>query len=125
MRYDIWTTDQDLSESSFTDVYLLSGSKKFIHEAVWNLNRDDVIVKLIVDNEEFFYFNLEELSKDFKFDTNKHEAGFTFGIQEYDNDRWVYKPSHPIEIVDHFKIQMKATKNNATLYRGITGWRKR
>lgn len=125
MKYEQWTGDQNLDNGSFIDVYILSGSRKIVHEAVWNLNRNDVVVKLIVDNEEMFNFDLDELSKDYKFDTSKHEAGFTFGIQEYDNNRWVYKPSHPVEITEHFKIQMKATKNNAALYRGITGWRAR
>jgi hypothetical protein len=121
MKYDIWTNEQQLNDVTYTDVYTLSGSRRLLHEMIWNVNKNDIIVRCVVDTETVFTFDLQVLSQDFKL--GKTEK--MFSVWEYDSNRWVFCPKHPIIITDHLTIQMISTKDTSTVHRGMTSWRAR
>ena len=126
-KYTMWSADQTLTTASYTTVW--SGNsdtyvKGAFYEAIWQLNSDKILIQVIVNSITILDLDLEELSNDFKLESNGI-SNLVFSLQKYGTQRWIFRPPSPIRIDKNSSVSIKMkvkTGNDKLLVRGLSVW---
>ena len=135
VRYDKWPNVTNNLDNTYEDVYVATtGSNGYpiaFLDAIFQLNSDNIDMRVYVDGDLCGEFDFEELKDDFKLSSNGDSssggggAGPRFGIVEYSSNRWHFQPLIPITAKAEFKIQMRSQSGTKKLYRGLSTIRTR
>lgn len=112
----------------FQTVYVLSGSQQIFHNAVWHADSVNYTMQALVDGQEIFNLDFQELDSEFRLaaiktrDTANIQTNFD--IIRYDTNRWLWKPADAFEFNISMEIRIKANTGTVNLLRGITGYGK-
>lgn len=126
MFYNKWTPDS--VGTTFQTIFSLSGSRQVFHNAVWQADSVNYTMQVLVDSQEIFNLDFQELDTDFHLAAVKTQdianIQTNFDIIRYDTNRWLWKPSEPFEFNNSMEIRIRANTGTVSLLRGLTGYRK-
>jgi len=120
-KYEFWTAI-NFDDSNYVDAFVSSGTEPTLVSAMWQLNTDKAHTRILVDGNPILDVDLKELKNKFKFKLEKEESsGFPlFDVFEYEDNRWLFKPSFPVTALNEIKIQFKSKSGTKKVERGIT-----
>jgi len=125
-RFALWTPNQTISKTDWTEVYSLE-SQGALHGAFWQLSTYKMYLRVQMDSIIVVDLDLEEVKKDFGFTCSGSGSGGDMcldWLSEYKNNRWQFRPpGNPARFDVHFKVLLKAKQNNKKLHRGLVVWR--
>lgn len=119
LQWQMWpSTPITISDSTWTDVYTYAGAC-LVHEALWQLNTEKMLLRLEIDSVVVADLDLDELQDNFEL-RNSGGGNLLYSFLRYDNKRWVLRPPVSLEAKVDFKIQMKSSSGDKRVERGIT-----
>ena len=119
-RPDAWSASNESVTESWETLWSKSSPGTF-WMALFQLNTNQMDIRVTIDGTVLFTSDLNELCDDFKIKHSGHDwVGWE--LEEYESKYWRYRPYVPIRFASEFKIEMKAHSGTKKVVRGISSW---